>query len=74
MLLEYIQNNLNYLHLIFKIYLIILVFIVEYMMLKMLSNAKVKIVINGFAMEKGMLSIIKIKLDKVKNIHNMDLT
>jgi hypothetical protein len=43
-------------------------------MLKMLFSAKAKIAISGFAMEKAMLSIIKIKLDKVKSILNMDLT
>jgi hypothetical protein len=42
-------------------------------MLKMLFNAKVKIVINGFAMEKGMQLVIKIKEVKVKSIPSMGL-
>jgi hypothetical protein len=42
-------------------------------MLKMLFNAKVKIVINGFAMVKGMQLVIKIKVVKVKSIPNMGL-
>jgi hypothetical protein len=40
----------------------------------MLFSAKAKIVISGFAMEKAILSVIKIKLYKIKKILNMDLT
>ena len=52
---EYIPKHLIYLLLIFRICLLIPVFIVAFMMLKMLFSAKAKIVINGFAMEKDML-------------------
>jgi hypothetical protein len=70
---EYILKLLIYLLLIFRICLLIPAFIVAYMMLKMLFNAKAKIVINGFAMEKVMQLVIKIKEAKIKSTLSMDL-
>jgi hypothetical protein len=70
---EYIPKLLIYPLLIFRIYLLIPAFTVAYMMLKILFNAKAKIVINGSAMEKVIQLVVKTKEAKIKSTLSMDL-